>query len=1099
MNNLFQLFRVKIPSLGNHRRFCRSMQLMLLVCSLVTTSAWAQTNKVSGTVLDELGTPLPGATVLIKGTSEGTQTDFDGNFSIQASPSDILVISYVSYKPQEVTVGNQTSIQVGLTLDTAMLDEVVVTGYGKQSRAKLTTSVSKLDTRVMETSTRSNAATALQGTISGLRVTNTTGQPGSTPQIILRGGTNFDGSGSPLILIDGVPGSFYGLNSDDIESIEVLKDAAATAIYGARSANGVVLVTTKTGKPGRSSITFKQKFSMNHKRPIPEYLGAADFIKYNRQAVAYYREAVGNPNAFAAFTEGATAFGTGNNPIDSPFTVQNLNPQNQYLLQRPGWSSMADPLNPNQQLLFMENNVGENIYQSSQTIDNYLSFQGGNDKGTYYLGLGYLDNEGLILGSGFKRISGKFSGSYKISDKFRVNSNIVYSHSNLDQSPLGGDDTVFRRFSGQAPTSRVYNNNPDGSLSDVYNPGTNAGFGNPLYYQDKFIRDNLEQRMLASVGINWDLTDDLELAVTGSHFTVNNQNNAFNKAYLNAGSFITTRNASTSLERTLRNQVTATLNYNKVFGEHTFDLLAGTEYYQDNFFGSWAGTKNAPSDFIYTLNAGSEANGVPNSFETEHRIVSLFGRLNYDFDDKYLLSLTFRQDGSSRLANDKFGFFPGASFAWNVHKEPFFMNSGISKIVSNFKPRVSYGVNGNLSALETYKTFRNLRLLENYQVFGSYESQGVYDGQTGYANTILPTPDLQWERSTTLNFGLDMALFNNRLTFIGEYFIRDVKDKISDLTLPYWTGFSSITTNNGTLRNKGFELQIGADIIQTEDFTWNFGANMSKIKSYVVELPENDNENNRQGGHQIYNPTSGELEWVGGLQEGQRVGNDMVVTYVQDYIYADQAEVDAHASRQDDLLPDATKRYPGDVAWVDFNEDNIINSYDRKVIGRTTPDFIGGFNTSFKYKGIGLYVKTDFATGHIAYNHVRGKGLAQTQGNLNQDALVLQSWTPENRDTDIPRFVFTDVQRNIFRGSEAYINNNFWEKADYLALREVTLSYDVPTTAFNDKIQALSLYLTGSNLYYFKGYSGNSPEEGGYQAGEFPMPITLTFGLNLTF
>lgn len=191
MNNLFQLFRVKIPSLGNHRRFCRSMQLMLLVCSLVTTSAWAQTNKVSGTVLDELGTPLPGATVLIKGTSEGTQTDFDGNFSIQASPSDILVISYVSYKPQEVTVGNQTSIQVGLTLDTAMLDEVVVTGYGKQSRAKLTTSVSKLDTRVMETSTRSNAATALQGTISGLRVTNTTGQPGSTPQIILRGGYQF--------------------------------------------------------------------------------------------------------------------------------------------------------------------------------------------------------------------------------------------------------------------------------------------------------------------------------------------------------------------------------------------------------------------------------------------------------------------------------------------------------------------------------------------------------------------------------------------------------------------------------------------------------------------------------------------------------------------------------------------------------------------------------------------------------------------------------------------------------------------------------------------------------------------------------------------
>src|SRR5690606_24028347 len=218
----------------------------------------------------------------------------------------------------------------------------------------------------------------------------------------------------------------------------------------------------------------------------------------------------------------------------------------------------------------------------------------------YYLGLGYLDNEGLILGSGFRRISGNFSGSYKISDKFTVNSNIIYSHSNLKQSPLGGDDTVFRRFAGQPPTSRIFNNNPDGSLSDVYNPGTNAGFGNPLYYQDKFIRDNLEQRMLASVGINWDLTDALGLAVPASHFTVNNQNNAFNKAYLNAGSLITTRNASTSLERTLRNQATATLNYNKVFDKHTFDLLAGTEYYQDNYFNSSSGTRNSPTDFIHT-------------------------------------------------------------------------------------------------------------------------------------------------------------------------------------------------------------------------------------------------------------------------------------------------------------------------------------------------------------------------------------------------------------------------------------------------------------------------------------------------------------------
>jgi len=899
-----------------------------------------------------------------------------------------------------------------------------------------------------------------------------------------------------LILIDGITGSFYALNADDIESIEVLKDAAATAIYGARSANGVVLVTTKTGKLGRSSINYKQKYSLNHKRETPDYINAADFIRYNRQAVQYYREATGNPTGFAAFLDGPLAFGTGGNTTNSPFTVQFLTPDNQYLLNQPGWSSVEDPLNPGQQILFLDNDVGDLIYQSSQTIDHYLSFDGGNEKGSYYLGLGYLDNDGLILGSGFKRYSGKFSASYNISDKLRVNSNVLYSHSNLNISPLGGEDTVFRRFAGQAPTSRTYNNNPDGSLSGELNPGTNFSFGNPLYYIDKFVRKNLEQRLSLSVGMDWDFMKNTTFSLLGSHFTINNHNESFNKAYLNGTTLITTRTASASLVRTLRNQLTATLDYSNSYGEHNISLLFGGEYFRDNYFSLSAATQNSPTDLIYTMNAGSEALGIPSSFESENVIVSNFGRFNYDFDDKYLVSLTYRYDGSSRLGNNKFGFFPGVSLGWNVHKESFFSDSALGGLVSNLKPRISYGVNGNLESLALPGQAASTA---NYVAFGSYGSQGVYDGQTGYANTGLPTLDLQWERSTTLNFGLDLSLFNNRVNLLGDYFIRDVEDKISNLTLPHWTGFSSIRTNNGILQNKGFELQISADAIRNDQVTWQLGATLSHVKSFVKKLPENDNELNRQGGVQINDPSTGELVWVGGLQEGQRVGTDLVVTYVQDYIYADQAAVDQHATRQDDLLPNPTMRYPGDVAWVDTNNDNIINSFDRRVIGRTTPDFIGGFTSNLKYRNFGLYIKTDFATGHMAYNHIRGKGLAQTQGNLNQDALVYQSWTPENRNTDVPRFVFVDAQRNIYRGSEAIVSSRFWEKADYLALRELTLSYDIPTQAFNDKIQGLSLYLTGTNLHYFKKYSGDTPEVGGYQAGEFPVPRTYTLGLNLTF
>lgn len=1067
----------------------------LILCAFSMT-AFSQQTEISGTVTDSQGVPLPGTSVLVKGTSTGTMTDFDGNYTIQAAADGVMVYSYIGFATKEVAIGNQTTIDVVLQEDTAILDEVVVTGYGKQSRAKLTTSVAKLDTRILETSTRSNAGTALQGTIAGLRVTNTTGQPGSTPDIVLRGGTTFDGSGSPLILVDGIQSSFYALNSDDIESIEVLKDAAATAIYGARSANGVILVTTKSGKVGKSNITFKSRYSINRRRETPDYLDAANFIKYNRQAVMYYREATNNPTGFAAFVDGPLAFGTGGNTTNSPFTTQFLTDDNKYLLNQPGWGTVEDPMNPGKQILFLDNDVSDLIYQDSQSVDNYLSFDGGNEKGTYYLGLGYLDDDGLILGSGFQRYSGKFSGSYKITENLRINSNVIYSHSHQDLSPLGSNNTVFRRFAGQPPTSRTYNNNPDGTLSDQLNPGTNSGFGNPLYYQDKFIRKNQEQRFAAAVGMEWDIFPDFQFALNGNHLAINNRDDNFNKAFYNGSTLITTRNASASLESTLRDQLTGTLNYSKSIKDHNFNLLVGAEYFRDKYYVLGAATKNSPTDLIYTMNAGSEANGVPSSFETESVIISTFGRLNYDFSDKYLVSFTYRYDGSSQLGNNKYGFFPGISLGWNAQQEDFFADSGISKVVSNFKPRISYGVNGDLSSLSPDP---NNPRLANYVVQGSYGSRGIYDSQTGYANTVLPTMDLQWERSTTLNFGLDLSLFNNRITLITDYYIRNIKDKISNLTLPYWTGFSSIRTNNGELRNKGIEFQLNADVIRNKDWQWQVGGTFSSGKNYVVKLPENDNENNRQGGTQINDPDTGELIWVGGLQEGQRVGTDMVVTYVQDYIYPDQAAVDADATRQDDLLPNATKRYPGDVAWLDTNNDNVINSFDQKVVGRTTPDVIGGFSSNLKYKNFALYVKTDFATGHIIYNHIRGKGLAQTQGNLNQDALVLQSWTPENTQTDVPRFVFVDAQKNIYRGNEATVNSRFWEKGDYLALREVTLSYDLPTDNFKDIINSLSIYLTGSNLHYFKSYSGDTPEKGGYQAGEFPMPRTYTLGLTLTF
>ncbi|KJF42839.1 membrane protein [Draconibacterium sediminis] len=1068
--------------------------LLLLFLFVGVVNSMAQVEIRGKVVDDSQNLPLPGVNVVIVGTTTGTITNMDGEFSIDiSSPETELMFSMIGFKSQRIQTSGSQFLNVVMETETTALDEVVVTGYTTQSRAEMTTSIAKLDTKVLESVPRSNAATALQGTIAGLKVTQTTGQPGSTPSLVVRGGTSFEGTGSPLILIDGVPGSFYALNSDDIESMEVLKDAASTAIYGARAANGVILVTTKKGKVGKSNINFRAKFTSNQRREDPmEYLNAADYVKFNRLGVRAAQEVMGY-NWLDVFLTGGHAAATGNNTTNSIYTTMVLTDENRYLLNYEGWQSIEDPVNPGTQLIFMDNQMNELFYQDSYSQDYSLSFDGGNDRGTYYLGLGYMDDNGLVFGSSFERVSGTFNASYKITDNLKVSSNLIYSHSKRDL-PYDSDYNLFQRTAGLAPTSRIYNNNPDGSLSSEYQPGTYLGFGNPLYYQDKFIRNNLEERLTGSVQFDYKFLNDFNLTVRGSHFSVNNSNESFNKAYLSSGSLRTERQASASHTRTLRDQVTAMLNYKKSFNQHNVSALVGTEYFKENYFTFNAATRLSPTDLIYTMNVGSEASGVPYSYKTGYEIASVFGQVNYDFDYKYLLGFTFRHDGTSRLGNNKYDFFPGVSAGWNIHNEDFFATSKVKNVVSKIKPRLSYGVNGNID------------VLSNFGVFGTYAKTAVYDTQSGYANTQLPLLDLKWERSTTFNMGVDVGFYNDRVTLIADYFIRDVKDKLAGLTLPLWTGFSSITTNNGTLQNKGLELQVNADVIKTNDFKWNVGLTYYSVKNYAKSLPENGVENNRQGGTEIYDPKTGDTKYVGGLQEGERVGLDVITAYVFDGVYQTQADIDADAGRIVEFATKKDVRFLGDTRWKDLNGDNVINYLDRVVIGRRTPDFTGGLTTELNYKNFSLFMKSDFAIGHYIINGRRVKGIAQTQGNQNGPAEIADSWTPENPTSNVPVFTLVDRQRNHMaaggdQGSMTSSSSRMWEKGDYLALREVTLSYDLDGKIANNVFQNVRLYLSGSNLAYFNGFSGSSPEESssGLDTGRFPLPRTYTLGLNVTF
>ncbi|WP_204375011.1 SusC/RagA family TonB-linked outer membrane protein [Sunxiuqinia dokdonensis] len=1067
----------------------------IVTALLLSSYAYGQQN-VSGQIVEAAtGEPLPGATIVVPGTTTGTISDFDGNYSL-ALPADAdqLQFSMVGFERQVVNIAGQSVINIALAVETTALNEVVVTGYSTQSRAEMTTSIAKLDTKVLESAPRSNAATALQGTIAGLKVTQTTGQPGSTPSLVVRGGTSFSGTGSPLILVDGVPGSFYALNSDDIASMEVLKDAASTAIYGARAANGVILVTTKKGKAGQSRINFRAKFTTNEHREDPmEYLGAADYVKFNRLGVKQAQDVMGYA-WLNQFLTGAQAAGTGNNTTNSIYTTMVLSDDNRYLLDYEGWQTIEDPVNPGTMLIFQENQMNELFYQNSHAQDYSLSFDGGNERGTYYLGLGFMDDKGLVFGSAFKRYSGTLNTSYKLTDALKVTSNFIYAHSNQNL-PFDSEYNLFQRTAGLAPTSRIYNNNPDGSLSNEYQPGTYLGFGNPLYYQDKFIRYNLEQRLTASVQLDYKFLNDFTLTARGSHFTINNSNESFNKAYLNSGSLNTERLASASHQRTLRDQFTAMLNYKKTLAEnHNINALVGAEYFQEKYFSFSASTRLSPTDLIYTMNVGSEASGIPYSYRTGYEIASLFGQVNYDFDYKYLLGLTFRYDGTSRLGNNKYGFFPGVSVGWNVHNEDFFQQSNIKNTVSKIKPRISYGVNGNID------------VLSNFGVFGTYGKTTIYDTQAGYANNQLPLLDLKWERSTTLNMGLDLGLFDNRVTVIGDYFIRDVEDKLANLTLPLWTGFSAITTNNGTLRNKGLELQVNADVVKSGDFNWNVGLTYYSVRNFAHKLPDNGVDKNRQGGTEIYDPATGETKYVGGLQEGERVGYDVITAYVFDGVYQTQADIDEHDGRVVEFAVQKDTRFLGDTRWKDLNGDNVINYLDRQVIGRRTPDFTGGLTSDFSYKNFNLFVKTDFTVGHMIINGRRVKGIAQTQGNQNGPLEIRDSWTPENPTSNVPIFTLVDRQRNHLaaggdQGSMNSSSSRMWEKGDYLALREVTLSYDLQGKHVKNVFDNMRLYLTGANLAYFNDFTGSSPEESGdgIDYGRFPLPRTITFGVNVTF
>lgn len=1112
---------------------------LLLACFLVSATVWSQVKKISGKVTsDEDNKPLAGVNIVLKGKNLGTQTNSTGEFSIDASDDDVLIFSSSGFLPQEILVGNSSRIELSLKTDISKLGEVVVVGYGTVKRTKLTSSVSKLEKKFLETGIRANPAQALAGTIPGLRVATATGRPGAIPAIILRGGTNFDGTGSPLVIMDGQIRSLSDINPEEIESIEVLKDASATAIYGARASNGVILITSKRGKAGASFVTLKAKVGINYLNVPYTFLDGGDYIKWARLGA---EQAIKNGTLAVSNVAGAGPRGTGNvykdaagNILDGNYdsraiwSTMRLDAVNQELLSQPGWKKMKDPIKTNAagnydpngtnyDLIYKDFNYGDYGLNNTAVSQDYnIGMTGGNDRGKYFANLGYYKEEGLSLSTFYKRVNFAFNGDYKINKWLTSESSIQYSVANWkDESLQNGETNYWGRMLSAPPTMRGTNSKGELIL------GRDASDGNPIINVNKYKRKNQTDKFTFNQAFRADINKDLYFKLTGILMYDEGFFESFNQDFRTGIMSLTnpntgwnrTRNTSASFDRTIRQTYNAIVNYTKTFDElHNIAAMAGFEYYDAYNKGVSAGGALAPTadfqDLQLTQNNIDQQTRTTDSYHIRERIMSGFGRINYDYDGKYLASFTIRHDGYSRLLGDnQYGTFPAFSVGWLAHKEKFMEST--KDWLSFLKLRASWGKNGNVGGIGPY------------ELQGAYGSQTAYNGTIGFLQTGVANPNLQWEKSNTTEVGTELGFLKNRINAAFAYYNRITDDKIASVLLPTSSGVSSIRTNNGSMRNRGVEMDVSYRVIQNKDFTWQFGVNAAWNKNLVLKLPYNGIENNRQGGQQIYDPKSGKVIWVGGFQEGQEWGE--VFGFVSDGIIRDAKDLAEYnkidlAAGQVWYNASAGKRVAsqqlmtqrgltfaggwiptqlGDMKWKDIDKNDTIDTRDMVSLGRQLPRWTGGFNTTFTYKGFTLFARIDFGAGHIQQDFMQMWALACAQGEFNPTDDVKDTWTPENPNAKFPRYVWADQlnAKNYDRPSSM-----FWVNSSYLSFREVSLSYAVPVSLLKKtKISGLTLTATGQNLGYISNRLLNLPERTGSQNSAYTIPTQLVFGANLTF
>lgn len=1051
---------------------------------------------INGKVTDDKGEALPSVAIRVKGTNDGTMTDLDGNYSINvAGDESILIFSFIGFTAQETMVGSRSTVDIKLLPDVSTLSELVVTGYGAQRKKDLIGAVSVVDVEQLKQTPDGQVANQLQGRASGVTIIGS-GQPGETPQVRIRGLNTF-GNNSPLYVVDGVPTtSISDLNTNDIASMQVLKDAGSASIYGSRAANGVIIITTKKGKD-KVKVTYSAWYGMQ----TPPKGNVWNTLSPMEQAQLKFQV-----QRNEGTTVGDDQYGSGSTPVLPDYILPTgakegdpgTNPDLYYV--NPNYTSVDDFNKFNQ--IVRANKAGTDwfheIFKSAPSTSHNISLSGGTDQGSYLFSLNYFNQEGALTNTYLKRYTLRSNSQYNVGKHIRIGENLAFSISDNPKSSLSDGGSAIAFSFRMQPIIPVYD------IKGNYAGSRAAGMGdafNPVAMRDRTRYDKgLDNRLFGNVFAEVDLFKNLTLRTSFGGENYFGRWNSFN--------FPTYENKENSNTNTYSEGSYSGFNwtwtnlatFHKTMQKHDLTVVAGTEAYNAKGYdisGDTQGYFSFDPDYM-NLGTGSGTRNNSSSRSAD-ALFSLIGRIDYIYNDKYLFGAVVRRDGSSKFINKRYGVFPAVSAGWRISQENFM--KGITWL-DDLKLRANYGVMGNqinVRSGNAFTTYGSNRRSSYYDLSGS-SGTGAYEG---FEKSQIGNPDAVWEKNISTNIGIDATFFKGKLDLIADYYIKDVKDLLYNPTLIGTAGGGNVPyVNIAQMKNKGIDLQLTSRFDLARDLKMNVTATLTTYNNKILKVTNSTNYFDLEGrgfdGHSIVRNQVGN-------SIGQFFGYKIIGFWnSQEEIEAANAQAVAQTGDANAVFQDGASL--GRFRYQNTNGDGQITAADRTILGNPNPDFSYGLNLGFNYKQFDFSLFLYGVQGNDIWNQTLWwSDFNSSRSGAKSKTALYNSWTPENHNAKAP------IQENSSSFSTINVPNSYFvEDGSYLRAKNVQLGYTLsPTILKKIKMQQLRIYVQATNLFTLTGYSGldpevsrnadNNPTVFGIDEGSYPSSKQYTVGINLTF